>query len=275
MFEFIELVKVFLLSVIQGITEWLPVSSTGHMILLDGVLKLQVSNEFWSLFLVVIQLGSIMAVVYLFFDKLNPFSHKKSAIQQTQTWTLWKKVLVATIPAAIIGLILEQFMEALNNAWVVAAALIIYGIIFIMIENYQIKNKKPARISEVEDITYADAAKIGVFQILPLIPGTSRSGSTIIGGLLMGASREAATEFSFFMGIPIMFGASFLKIIRYGWNYSSQEIIYLVFAMTVAFFVSIFAIKFLLNYVKNNDFKPFGYYRIILGGLVIILALLK
>ena len=275
MIEFIELIKVFLLSVIQGITEWLPVSSTGHMILLDDIVKLQVSDEFWSLFLVVVQLGSILAVVYLFFDKLNPFSRKKTAPQQTQTRTLWKKVLIATIPAAVIGLVVESTMDGLNNSWVVATALIIYGIIFIMIENHQAKSQKITRISNLEDITYADAVKIGAFQVLPLIPGTSRSGSTIIGGLLMGASREIATEFSFFMGVPIMFGASFLKLVKYGWNYSSQEIIYLFFAMVVAFIVSIFTIKFLLNYIKNNDFKLFGYYRIVLGGLVIALALIR
>ncbi len=275
MIEIIEVIKVFLLSVIQGITEWLPVSSTGHMILLDDILKLQVSDEFWSLFLVVVQLGSILAVVYIFFNKLNPFSPQKTKIQQAQTWTLWKKVVVATIPTVIIGLALENFMEILNNSWVVAAALIIYGVIFIVIENYQAKNKKTAKISQLEDITYADAAKIGAFQILPLIPGTSRSGSTIIGGLLMGASREVATEFSFFMGIPVMFGASFLKLIKYGYNYSGSEIFYLIFGMVTAFIVSVFAIKFLLNYIKNNDFKPFGYYRIILGGLVIMMALLS
>ena len=275
MIEIIEVIKVFLLSVIQGITEWLPVSSTGHMILLDDILKLQVSDEFWSLFLVVVQLGSIMAVVYLYFNKLNPFSRQKTKTQQAQTWMLWKKVLVATIPAVIIGLALENFMEILNNSWVVAAALIIYGVIFIIIENYQAKSDQLAKISQLEDITYADAAKIGAFQILPLIPGTSRSGSTIIGGLLMGASREVATEFSFFMGIPVMFGASFLKLIKYGYNYSGSEIFYLIFGMITAFIVSVFAIKFLLNYIKNNDFKPFGYYRIILGGLVIALALLK
>lgn len=275
MIEIIEVIKVFLLSVIQGITEWLPVSSTGHMILLDDILKLQVSDEFWSLFLVVVQLGSILAVVYIFFNKLNPFSPQKTKIQQAQTWTLWKKVVVATIPAVIIGLALENFMEILNNSWVVAAALIIYGVIFIVIENYQAKNKKTAKISQLEDITYADAAKIGAFQILPLIPGTSRSGSTIIGGLLMGASREVATEFSFFMGIPVMFGASFLKLIKYGYNYSGSEIFYLIFGMVTAFIVSVFVIKFLLNYIKNNDFKPFGYYRIILGGLVIMMALLS
>ncbi len=275
MIEIIEVIKVFLLSVIQGITEWLPVSSTGHMILLDDILKLQVSDEFWSLFLVVVQLGSIMAVVYLYFNKLNPFSRQKTKTQQAQTWMLWKKVLVATIPAVIIGLALENFMEILNNSWVVAAALIIYGVIFIIIENYQAKSDQLAKISQLEDITYADAAKIGAFQVLPLIPGTSRSGSTIIGGLLMGASREVATEFSFFMGIPVMFGASFLKLIKYGYNYSGSEIFYLIFGMITAFIVSVFAIKFLLNYIKNNDFKPFGYYRIILGGLVIALALLK
>ena len=171
MIEFIELIKVFLLSVIQGITEWLPVSSTGHMILLDDILKLQVSDEFWSLFLVVVQLGSILAVVYLFFDKLNPFSRKKTAPQQTQTRTLWKKVLIATIPAAVIGLVVESTMDGLNNSWVVATALIIYGIIFIMIENHQAKSQKIARISNLEDITYADAVKIGAFQV-PMMPTT-------------------------------------------------------------------------------------------------------
>ena len=271
MFEFIEFIKVIILSIVQGITEWLPVSSTGHMIILDDFIKLNVTPEFKTLFLVFVQLGSILAVIFLYFHKLNPLSPKKTKKEQRQTWTLWFKVAVATVPAAIIGFLIDDLMEEyFYNSWVVAAALIIYGIIFILIENHQAKNKKPARIDTLEKITYKDAAKIGAFQILPLIPGTSRSGSTIIGGLLMGASRSVATEFSFFMGMPIMFGASLLKIIKFGFNFTSAELIYLISGMFVAFIVSVFTIKFLINYIKKNDFKPFGYYRIALGIIVII-----
>ena len=271
MIEFIEFIKVIILSIVQGITEWLPVSSTGHMIILDDFIKLNVTPEFKTLFLVFVQLGSILAVIFLYFHKLNPLSPKKTKKEQRQTWTLWFKVAVATVPAAIIGFLIDDLMEEyFYNSWVVVAALIIYGIIFILIENHQAKNKKPARIDTLEKITYKDAAKIGAFQILPLIPGTSRSGSTIIGGLLMGASRSVATEFSFFMGMPIMFGASLLKIIKFGFNFTSAELIYLISGMFVAFIVSVFTIKFLINYIKKNDFKPFGYYRIALGIIVII-----
>lgn len=274
MLELLELIKVFLLSVVQGVTEWLPVSSTGHMILLDDILSLKVSEDFLSVFLVVVQLGSIIAVVYLYFGKLNPFSKNKTKDQQSETWNLWKKVLVATIPAAVIGLFLDDYMDSLNSPWVVAMALISYGIIFIVIERYRSHHQKPAKLTEIEDITYSDAVKVGLFQSLSLVPGTSRSGSTIIGGLLLGGSRELTTEFSFFMGVPIMFGASFLKIIKYGFNYTGAEIFYLIFGMIVAFVVSIFTIRVLLRYIKRHSFEIFGYYRIILGAIVLVLTIL-
>lgn len=274
MLELLELIKILLLSVVQGVTEWLPVSSTGHMILLDDILSLKVSEDFLSVFLVVVQLGSIMAVVYLYFGKLNPFSKNKTKDQQSETWNLWKKVLVATIPAAVIGLFLDDYMDSLNSPWVVAMALIGYGILFIVIEKYRSSYQKPAKLTKIEDITYSNAVKVGLFQSLSLVPGTSRSGSTIIGGLLLGGSRELTTEFSFFMGIPIMFGASFLKIIKHGLNYTGAEIFYLLFGMTIAFVVSIFTIRVLLRYIKRHSFEVFGYYRIILGVVVLALTIL-
>lgn len=262
----IDILKTILFGIVEGITEWLPISSTGHMILLEEFVKLDVSAEFWKMFIVVIQLGAILAVVALYFKKLNPFALSKSKEQKKDTWVLWMKVLIACLPAAVIGLLFsDQIDKFLENPWVVAVTLIIYGIAFILIE----KKYKKAKITELKDLTIKTALIIGVFQLLALIPGTSRSGATIIGAMLIGTSREVAAEFTFFLAIPVMFGASLLKMLKFGFNYTGNEIIILIVGMVTAFIVSVLAIKFLMNYIKKNDFKPFGYYRIILGVLVL------
>jgi len=267
----LEILKTILIGIVEGITEWLPVSSTGHMILLDEFIKLDVSPEFMEMFLMVIQLGAILAVPILFFEKLNPFSRRKNEAEKKNTISLWLKVLVGVAPAAVFGLLLDDLCDKyLHNYVVVALALIAYGVIFIVIEKLTSKNKK--RVESVESLTYGDALKIGAFQLLALVPGTSRSGSTIIGGLLTGVSRSASAEFSFFMAIPIMFGISGLKILKFimgGFQASGLEIAILLTGMFVAFIVSYFAIKFLMDFVKRHDFKPFGIYRIILGIIVI------
>ena len=272
----LEIIKIFFISLIEGITEWLPVSSTGHMILFDEIVKLDFSEEFKSLFMVVIQLGAILAVVFLYFEKLNPFLPSKSRYEKSKTWDLWKKVIVGCLPMAILGFLLDDFIDSkLKNAWIVASMLILYGILFIVIERVKKRSSKKPKITETSNISYVDALKIGGFQILSLIPGTSRSGSTIIGGLLSGASREVAAEFSFFMGIPLMFGASFLKIVKYGFNYSTLEIFYLSLAMILTFIISIFVIKTLMEYLKKHNFEVFGWYRIALGVIVLAFFLLK
>lgn len=268
--EIIELIKIFILSIVQGITEWLPVSSTGHMILIDEFIQLSIRPEFTEMFLVLVQLGSIFAVIVIYFNKLNPFSPKKSKEDQKATWIVWFKVVVASVPAGIFGFILNDYMdEYFYNPWVVSIALIAYGFVFIWIENKH-QGKHSHSIDELSHISYLDAFKIGLFQSLSIIPGTSRSGSTIIGGLLLGMDRSVATEFSFYMSIPIMFGASFLKLVKFGFNFTSAELVYLLSGMLIAFVVSLIAIKFLLSYIRRNDFKVFGYYRIILGSLVIL-----
>ena len=272
-----EILKAIVLGIVEGITEWLPVSSTGHMILIDEFLNLNVSDDFREMFLVVIQLGAICAVPVLFFNKLNPFSKTKSEAEKKSTWSLWLKVIVGAIPAAIIGVILDDFLEEhLYNYATVAAALIIYGIVFIIIE--KVRAGKPTRVENVEDLSYTDALKIGAFQVLSLIPGTSRSGSTIIGGMTFGVSRSASAEFSFFMAIPIMLGASGLKLLKFiikGVSVSAAEIALLLIGIVVSFLVSLFAIKFLMDFVKRHGFKPFGIYRIILGVIVIGYFLIK
>ena len=276
----IEILKSFLYGILEGITEWLPVSSTGHMIIVDKIISLNVSDEFMELFLVVIQLGAIAAVPVFFFDKLNPFSRKKSSAEKKATWSLWYKVIVGVIPAAIIGVLLDDFFdEHLYNYIVVSIALIVYGVVFILIEkmreNKEKCDKKPAyRVKSVEDLTYRDALTIGAFQVLSLIPGTSRSGSTIIGGMLSGVSRTASAEFSFFMAIPVMLGASLLKVVKFvaeGYSVSGDELLLLLVGIVVSFVVSLFAIKFLMDFVKRHTFIPFGVYRIALG--IIVLAL--
>ena len=263
-----DLLKTVILGVVEGLTEWLPVSSTGHMILVDEFIKLDVTKQFMDMFLVVIQLGAILAVVVLNFEKLNPFSSWKTRQEKRDTIELWKKVIVASIPAAVIGLALNKFMEEhLMTAPVVVATLIFYGILFIVIENWN-RHRRP-RITELERLDYKTALIIGFFQVLSLVPGTSRSGSTIIGGLLFGASRYVATEFTFFLAIPVMFGASFLKMVKFGIHYTGGEVLILVLGMVTAFIVSIVSIRFLLSYIKTNDFKAFGWYRIALGLVMI------
>ncbi|MFA6851097.1 MAG: undecaprenyl-diphosphate phosphatase [Selenomonadaceae bacterium] len=264
----IELIKTVILGIVEGLTEWLPISSTGHMILVDEFMRLNVEKNFMDMFLVVIQLGAIMAVVVLNFERLNPFSSWKSKNEKSKTFSLWYKVIFACIPAAVIGLSFNKYMEEhFMNAHVVAFTLILYGVLFILVENYN-KNRTP-RITDLDSLDYKTAFIIGLFQVLSLVPGTSRSGSTIIGGLLFGVSRYVAAEFTFFLAIPVMFGASFLKLVKFGLNYTGTEVIIMLVGMVVAFVVSIVSIKFLLRYIKNNDFKIFGWYRIILGILVL------
>lgn len=266
--NFIELLKTIVLGVVEGLTEWLPVSSTGHMILVDEFIKLNVSKAFMDMFLVVIQLGAILAVVVLNFERLNPFSSFKSKEEKKQTFQLWYKVIAACMPAAVIGLAFNKFMEEhFMTAQVVAFTLIFYGIMFILVENYN-KRRQP-RVTKLEKLDYKTALIIGFFQVLSLVPGTSRSGATIIGGILFGASRYVATEFTFFLAIPVMFGASLLKIVKFGWDYTGTELVILAIGMITAFVVSILSIKFLLQYIKKNDFKAFGWYRIALGILVL------
>ena len=266
--SFVEIIKTIILGVVEGLTEWLPISSTGHMILVDEFIKLDVSQAFMDMFLVVIQLGAILAVVVLNFEKLNPWSSWKTRQEKRDTVSLWGKVILACVPAAVIGLLFNDFMEKhFMTAPVVAATLIFYGILFIIIENYN-KHRHP-RVTDLERLDYKTAFIIGLFQVLSLVPGTSRSGATIIGGLLFGTSRYVATEFTFFLAIPVMFGASFLKMVKFGFHYTGAEIIILVLGMVTAFIVSILSIKFLLSYIKTNDFKAFGWYRIALGIVVI------
>ena len=268
---FIEILKAVILGIVEGITEWLPVSSTGHMILVDELMSLDVSPEFMELFLVVIQLGAICAVPVLFFHKLNPFSPKKSAVERKSTWLLWAKVVVGVLPAAVIGVLLDDFLdEHLYNFVTVAITLIIYGIAFIIVEHF--KKGKASRVERVEDLSFTDALLIGGFQVLSLIPGTSRSGSTILGGRLIGVSRSASAEFSFFMAIPVMLGASLLKVVKFvleGYTATGTEIGLLLIGLVVSFAVSLAAIKFLTDFVKRHTFTPFGIYRIALGALVL------
>ncbi len=266
--DFLELLKAFFFGVVEGITEWLPISSTGHLILFDEFVKLNVSDSFKEMFNVVIQLGAILAVVVIFFNKLNPFSKKKNQLERKDTYNLWLKVIVGCLPAGVIGVLLDDILdEYFYNFWVVSATLIIYGILFIVIENLN-KNKTP-KIEKLSDLTYKTALLIGAFQVLSLIPGTSRSGATIIGAMLIGTSRFVAAEYTFFLAIPVMFGASLLKIVKFGFAFTLSEVAILAVAMITAFVVSVIAIKFLMGYIKKNDFKVFGWYRIILGILVI------
>ena len=268
----IEILKAIAQGIVQGITEWLPVSSTGHILLLDAVWKMDASEAFFDVFKVIIQLGSIMAVVVLYFHKLNPFSPKKSSEEKKDTWILWSKVLIASIPAAIAGLALDDLIDGvLSTPVVIAAALIIYGIAFIWMESR--KNKRE-QVSDLKEISYKRALGIGAFQMLALIPGTSRSGSTILGASLLGTSRAVAAEFSFFMAIPVMLGASGLKVVKFflidEYSFTSQEWILLAVATVVSFLVSVLVIRFLMAFIKKHDFKPFGWYRIALGIVVLL-----
>ena len=269
--KILEILKAIFLGIVEGITEWLPISSTGHMILVDEFIKLNISDEFKEMFFVVIQLGAILAVPFLFFDRLNPFSRKKSAKEKSRTWQLWFKVIVGALPVAIFGVLLDDLLDKfLYTYYVVAITLIVYGFAFILVERF--KKGKSFRVERVEELTYKDALIIGSYQILSLIPGTSRSGSTILGGMLSGVSRTASAEFSFFMAIPIMIGASALKILKFmmdGFTATSLEIAILGIGIVVSFLVSLFAIRFLMDFVKRHDFKPFGIYRIVLGVFVL------
>lgn len=296
----VDLLKSAFLGLVEGITEWLPISSTGHMILVDEFIKLDVSEEFWNMFLVVIQLGAILAVCVLYFYELNPFAPSKGAEGRKATWKLWGKIVLGCIPAAAIGLPLNDFMdEHFYNSYVVATTLIVYGIAFIVIENWRAKKRsqmaaegalKPAHgahfaasaeaaddvdfgeIDSIEDLSWKTAFGIGCFQVLSLVPGTSRSGSTIIGGLLLGTTRAVAAEFTFYLAIPVMFGASLLKVVKYilsGVSMTTNEIGIMVVGLVVAFVVSLLAIRWLVGFVRRHDFKVFGYYRIILGILVL------
>ena len=272
-----EIIKAILFGIVEGITEWLPISSTGHLILLDEFVKLKVSPEFYEMFQVVIQLGAIGAVIALFFHKLNPFSPRKDRAQKKRTWQLWFKVVVAVIPSAVIGLLLDDWMdEHLYNFVVVAIALIVYGVAFIFVERRN-KGKAPA-IKRTAEIDYRTALLIGAFQCLSLIPGTSRSGSTILGAILLGVSRSAGAEFSFFLAIPTMLGASALKLLKYlmeGMIPSGMEIGVLIVGCVVSFLVSLFVIRSLMEYVRKHNFSAFGVYRIVLGALVLLYFAVK
>ncbi|MBR2257832.1 MAG: undecaprenyl-diphosphate phosphatase [Blautia sp.] len=294
---FLEIIKVILLGIVEGITEWLPVSSTGHMLLLNEFIHLKVREEFFEIFLVVIQLGAIMAVVVLFWSKLWPFYirplssveknqlEKESPVKRTlltfilrfcdqEKWMLWFKILLACLPTIIIALPFDDWIEEhLNNFVVIGIALIVYGIAFIVVENF-LQGKKP-KIRKLRYLSFKTALLIGLFQVLALIPGTSRSGATIIGGLLLGTSRSVACEFTFFLAIPVMFGASLLKLVKYGLAFTAWEAALLIIGMVVAFAVSMFVIRIFLNYIKRHDFKIFGIYRIALGGIVLVYFLIK
>lgn len=270
----LDFIKVVILGIVEGITEWLPVSSTGHLILLGDLLAPSMSEAFMEMFNVVIQLGAIMAVVVIYFHKLNPFSNKKSQKQKLLTWQMWIKVAIASVPAAVIGLIFNDIIDKLfYKPFPVAVMLIVYGVLFIIVESRNAK-KRPS-VTKISQLSISMLIWIGVFQMLALIPGTSRSGATIVGALLIGVSREVAAEFTFFLAIPVMFGASLLKLVKFGFAFTLAEFGYLMLGCVVSFAVSIVAIKFLMSYIKKNDFKLFGYYRIVLGGIIVIVTLFK
>ena len=270
----IELLKVILLGIVEGITEWLPVSSTGHMILVEELVSLRLSDEFMEMFRVVVQLGAVLAVVVLYFRKLFPFTKDKSPAERKSCFRLWGMILIACVPAAVIGVLFDDWLDAhLYNYVTVAVTLIVYGIAFILIEKRN-KNRR-AVIATVDEIDWKSALKIGLFQVLSLIPGTSRSGSTILGGMLCGVSRPAGAEFSFFLAIPVMLGASFLKLLKFGFDFSMWEIIILAAGTLVAFITSLIAIRFLVSFVRRHSFAVFGYYRIVLGILVLGYFLVK
>lgn len=269
----IEILKAVILGIVEGVTEWLPISSTGHMILVDQFIQLNMSEAFKEMFFVVIQLGAIISVIVLYWKKLIPVSFTKKASIKYDTIILWLKILTACLPAAIIGLLFDDQIDAqFYNYQTVAVTLILYGILFIVIENRN-SNLRP-RINNLSQITYKTAMIIGVFQVLALIPGTSRSGATILGAILIGTSRTVAAEFTFFLAIPIMFGASLLKMLKFGFIFTNAELVILLTGMVVAYIVSILSIKFLVGYIKKNDFKAFGWYRIILGIIVLLYFLI-
>lgn len=269
--DIIEILKALILGIVEGITEWLPISSTGHMILVDEFLKLNVSEEFKSMFLVVIQLGAILAVVVLYFKKLIPLDVQNKKLHwKKDTLTMWLKIIVSCVPAAIVGVFFDDQLESVFYNWqTVSAALIIFGILFIIIEKRN-RGREP-KINSINDITYKTAIIIGMFQLIAAVfPGTSRSGATIVGALLIGVSRSIAAEYTFFLAVPVMFGASALKLVKFGFDFSSMELAILAVGLISAFVVSILAIKFLMSYIKKHDFTVFGWYRIVLGVAVIL-----
>ncbi len=266
--DFIEILKIILIGIVEGITEWLPISSTGHMLILDEFIQLNFSEDFKNMFFVVIQLGAIFAVILIFWKKIFPFGLQEGKIKpKKDIFIMWSKVVVACLPAAV-GLFIDDFLEEnFGTPITISIMLILYGIIFIVVENYN--KTRRVKYKKVKHITYAIALAIGAFQVLAMIPGTSRSGATIVGALILGVSRVAASEFTFFLAIPTMFAASFLKIIKFGFDFSSTEIIALIIGMVVAFVVSCIAIVFLMSYIKKHDFKVFGWYRIVFGAIVL------
>lgn len=269
--DFMEILKVIFLGIVEGITEWLPISSTGHMLLVDEFLQLGMSESFKEMFFVVIQLGAILAVVVLFWNKMFPFQFKdkRQPIIKKDIFSLWFKVAVACIPSAVMGFLFDDFLEAhLQIPTVIAAMLIFYGVLFILIENWN--RKRTAKITSLEEISYKTAFLIGLFQVLSLIPGTSRSGATILGALLIGVSRVAAAEFTFFLAVPTMLGASAYKLLKFGFHFTGAELFTLGIGMVVAFGVSILVIKFLMSFIKKHDFKAFGWYRIVLGMIALL-----
>lgn len=264
--DIIKIIESVILGIVEGITEWLPISSTGHMILLNEFMGININDFFQSqIFLYVIQLGAILAIATIYFNKLNPFSPSKSIEEKKGTWQMWFKVIVACIPAAVFGLLFNDAMDKISTPVVVSIMLIVYGIAFIFIEG---KNKE-AQITDLGDISYKTAILIGLFQVLSIVPGTSRSGATILGAILIGCSRSVAAEFSFFLAIPVMFGVSFLKIVTNDYVMTSNEWLLLIIAMVTAYIVSVIAVKFLVSFVRRHDFKAFGWYRIVLGILVL------
>ena len=270
----LDIIKVIILGIVEGITEWLPVSSTGHLILVGNVLKPSMSDAFMEMFDVVIQLGAIMAVVVLYFHKLNQFSPRKSHKQKMLPWKMWIKVLIASVPAGIVGVLFNDILDEIFYKPIpVAVMLIVYGILFIVVENHN-AGKKPS-VTRISQLSVQMLLWIGFFQMLALIPGTSRSGATIVGALLIGVSREVAAEFTFFLAIPAMFGASLLKLIKFGFHFTGAEFGLLMLGCIVSFGLSVIAIKFLMGYIKQHDFKVFGYYRIVLGGLIIVWTIIQ
>jgi len=270
----IEILKVIVLGIVEGFTEWLPISSTGHLILINNLIRLDVPDNFMEMFRVVIQLGAILAVVVMYFRKLNPWDRGKNPAQKKATWTLWSKIIVACLPAGIMGVLLNDWMDShFYNGLTVAVMLILYGILFIVIENRN-RYKEPV-IDRTRKITYQTALYIGMFQILSLVPGTSRSGATILGAMILGCSRSVAAEFSFFLGIPVMFGASLVKLLKFGMHFTGAELFYLLLGMIVAFFVSVYSIRFMMSWIRKNDYRFFGYYRIVLGAIVLIWYLIS
>lgn len=274
--DIITVFKVAIVAIIEGITEWLPISSSSHIMLFDKIVGFNFTNEFKEVFLVVIQLGAILAIIVTYFNLLNPISEKKSYKERKETWELWGKILVASIPAGILGAILNKTIDSkLENFIVISTTLILYGAIFILLEKFIFNKNKKAKVQKINEISYTDALKIGGFQVLSLIPGTSRSGSTILGGVLSGFSRSVATEFSFLIAIPVMFGASALKILKYGLHFSGVELFYMALATVIAFVVSMAVVRRIIAYLKKHSFEIFGWYRILLGMLIILCFILR